>query len=213
MANHKFFLLFLFYVSSLCGFAVVLVTLRFVSCVSGGGGSSVAKGGAVGGTAATAAAADGSCRMGSGAAIATLGLVVLAVLFGIFTLCMICDQYPALQDGMTMIDRHHARDRAGANAAAIRTMRRSAAAARAETFGGRPSDGFRWHWLLPIAVSYPDPESITGYCLRESPIRNKRLIDGLGSTELGGAGVTSDGEDEAIEDDVQSLPDDSRRRV
>lgn len=212
MANHKFFLLFLFYISSLCGFAVLLVALRFVSCLAGAGGSSFVQQTVVGDATSGSRAVGASCRMGTGGALATLGLVVLAVLFGVFTLCMMCDQYPALQDGMTMIDRHHARDRAGASAATIRSMRRSAAAARAETFGGRPSDGFRWHWLLPTAVSYPDPESITGYCLRDTPPRTSRTVHGLGTSELGGAGLPSDGEDEAIEDDANSLPDDSRRR-
>ena len=38
-----------------------------------------------------------------------------------------------------------------------------------EVFGGEPKRGFRFSWLLPTPIYYPDAERLTGYCFRELP--------------------------------------------
>ncbi len=45
-----------------------------------------------------------------------------------------------------------------------------------EVFGGEPTQGFRFSWLLPTPIYYPDPESLTGYCFRELP-RQRSLLE------------------------------------
>ena len=200
LSNHKFFLLFLLYVFTLCVFSLVLVGGRFMYCAVAPKHDATATATARG-AASGASGAAAVCKVGAGSAIATLMLVLMALLFAIFTLTMMCDQYPALRDGMTMIDRHQARDRAGASSAAIRQQRRSTSAALAEVFGGRPQDGFRWHWLVPTAVHYPDPEGISGFSLRTVRPRVARSVRGMGTAADGGRGLDSDGEDEALEDD------------
>jgi hypothetical protein len=40
----------------------------------------------------------------------------------------------------------------------------------AEVVGGNPGkDGFRLSWLFPTAITYENPEELTGYCFREVP--------------------------------------------
>lgn len=209
LSNHKFFLLFLLYVCSLCALAVLLVAGRVLACATAPKQASglVEPGKRI---PSSTSSRPLVCHVDAGSAIAVVMLVTLAFLFGIFTLCMMCDQYPALQDGMTMIDRYQARDRAGADSASIRRQRRTPGAALAEVFGGRAADGFQLHWLLPTAVRYPDPEAIAGYSMRT---RGRRLAPkgaAVGDRQgAGPAGIDSDGEAEAMEDDAAGTDTDS----
>lgn len=36
-----------------------------------------------------------------------------------------------------------------------------------EVFGGEPTDGFRFSWLLPTPFYYPDRETLTGFTFRQ----------------------------------------------
>lgn len=67
-------------------------------------------------------------------------LVLEAVLFGLFTLCMMCDQYSVITTGATQIDR--LKGEVG-DSLGIR-----------EVFGGA-SHGFSLHWLLPVSIWFP----------------------------------------------------------
>lgn len=67
-------------------------------------------------------------------------LVLEAVLFGLFTLCMMCDQYSVITTGATQIDR--LKGEAG-DSLGIR-----------EVFGGA-GEGFSLHWLLPVSIWFP----------------------------------------------------------
>jgi len=90
-----------------------------------------------------------------------LGLVVEAVLFGLFTSCMMCDQASVVTSNMTHIDRLKG-DAAG-----------TAVSGHIEVFGlnikRESSDGtkFRPDWLSPFAqVCFPSSlqEEIMGFC-------------------------------------------------
>ena len=85
-------------------------------------------------------------------AIHSILLVVEAVLFGLFTFCMMCDQYSVISTGATQIDRlkGEVNDSLG-----IR-----------EVFGGS-DDRFAWHWLFPVQIWFPSSikDTILGYAL------------------------------------------------
>ncbi|KAG5180421.1 DHHC palmitoyltransferase-domain-containing protein [Tribonema minus] len=88
IGNHKFFLQFIGYTFLLCGYALVLIVFRFLTCV---------------GVLGSLPGSDfGTCLEGSGM---VLILVAEAVLFGMFTFCMALDQWEVLSSGQTQIDR------------------------------------------------------------------------------------------------------------
>uniref|UniRef100_K3WKJ1 Palmitoyltransferase n=1 Tax=Globisporangium ultimum (strain ATCC 200006 / CBS 805.95 / DAOM BR144) TaxID=431595 RepID=K3WKJ1_GLOUD len=128
LGNHKFFLLFIFYVFILSLYALVLVSLRYARCI------------------------NDNCP--SSGAIRVVFLVLEAVLFGLFTMCMMCDQYSVITTGATQIDRlkGEVTDNLG-----IR-----------EVFGGA-SRRFSLHWLLPVNIWFPTSlkNQILGYVLEE----------------------------------------------
>ncbi len=149
LANHKFFLLFLLYVHAISVYALCLVGGHFWACVS---------------DMAQPACSGADVTIGDG--LHAFGLTVCALLFGLFTLCMMCDQSSAVLTGATQIDRFKQhRSGAGSGDAAGKDER---AQALAEVFGGDPArDGFQWHWLLPTPIVYRDPEALTGFCFRD----------------------------------------------
>lgn len=73
-------------------------------------------------------------------ALRVVFLVLEAVLFGLFTMCMMCDQYSVITTGATQIDR--LKGEVG-DSLGIR-----------EVFGGS-SGGFALHWLLPVRIWFP----------------------------------------------------------
>ncbi|TMW63283.1 hypothetical protein Poli38472_002224 [Pythium oligandrum] len=128
LGNHKFFLLFIFYVFLLSCYALLLVFFRYARCMSV------------------------SCP--THAALKVICLVVEAVLFGLFTLCMMCDQYSVITTGTTQIDRLKGE---AADTLGIR-----------EVFGGANSK-FSLQWLLPVNIWFPASvkHQILGYVLEE----------------------------------------------
>ena len=96
--------------------------------------------------------------------VAVLTLVVLASLFGLFTMCMMIDQSSTLTTGLTQIDRHHA-GRGGDKPPAPLWSE-----SLAEVVGGDPAkEGFSILWLLPTPITSLSPETLTGYCFRDTP--------------------------------------------
>lgn len=128
LANQKFFLLFLLYVFSISVHALVLILSRTYSCIG-------EKRGCVGG--------------GPGGGILVVGVVVCAILFGLFTLCMMCDQSQGVLTNTTGIDRLKGHGGSSSKSGLL------------EVFGGK---GFSLLWLLPTNVVWPDPEVVQGYC-------------------------------------------------
>ena len=79
LANQKFFLLFLLYIWLICMHAICLILWRYWSCLGD----------------------DAKCdgRFGSTGAVVTM--LIFALLFGLFTFCMMCDQAQAVVTNTT----------------------------------------------------------------------------------------------------------------
>jgi len=159
IGNHKYFLLFVLYTFLSCVYSMSLVVLRFALCMQtnrlhdssrhhlhphGGGGGG-----------------GGACLDRPTDLISILGLVVEAVLFGLFTSCMMVDQWDVVMTNVTHIDRLKG-DRMHDGTRRV--------AGVAEVFGlskGRPDTAFRWDWISPFArACFPDSirDEILGYC-------------------------------------------------
>mmetsp|Transcript_23757 Transcript_23757/g.82609 ORF Transcript_23757/g.82609 Transcript_23757/m.82609 type:complete len:308 (-) Transcript_23757:145-1068(-) len=141
LANQKFFLLFLLYVFLISCHALALILARFFSCVG---------------------KARGCVGGGASGNLLVVGVVVCACLFGLFTLCMLCDQSHSVMTNTTGIDRLKGHDE-GSHAHGRAVMWSSLA----EVFGGEPA--FQLSWLLPTVVTWPDPDSVAGYCMAPAP--------------------------------------------
>jgi hypothetical protein len=151
LANHKFFLLFLLYVFSMSSYALATMGYRFWTCMQPG--------------------AQG-CEPTAGSGMATLSIVVIGVLFGLFTCCLGIDQSNVVVTNQTQIDRMkggHGDDAAGGGAGEVDDRRR-VWHNLSEVFGGDAAhEGIRLSWFLPTPIRYRDPEALTGYCFRDVP--------------------------------------------
>ena len=124
--NHKFFLLFIFYTFLLCFYALGLL-IRM----------------------ALAKALDQEDDIvGAGAVI----VAISAVLFGLFTSCMLCDQWTVLSTNVAKIDR-------------LKGTTTSVSEIN-EVFGGKTRH-FQLHWLLPTPVTFPSSvlDDVLGYTM------------------------------------------------
>jgi hypothetical protein len=157
LANHKFFMLFLVYTFLLCSYALSLVFYRFWSCLH---------------------SSAPECSSSPSAGALVLIVTVVAVMFALFTLCMMIDQSTVIFTNQTQIDRMKVRTR-HAHGSHDDDDEDDADAERkpyrlwhnlSEVFGGdAASEGFRITWLLPTPIQYPNPEALTGYCFRDTP--------------------------------------------
>lgn len=143
IGNHKFFLLFCIYTCLACVHANVLIFSRLSKCT--GVPHAQRKWN-------LPAHCNGS---GVGALLAVC-VIVEALLFGLFTCCMVCDQWSVVSSGTTQIDRYKAKK----EEAAVRTSKTEN---MREVFGGK---GVAWHWFLPVAQRWSSEEykrSIYGF--------------------------------------------------
>mmetsp|Transcript_12560 Transcript_12560/g.42464 ORF Transcript_12560/g.42464 Transcript_12560/m.42464 type:complete len:348 (-) Transcript_12560:46-1089(-) len=133
LGNHKLFILFLFYIFVISAYALVMCIMRFVSCVG----------------------RHRSCGKASHNLLIVF-LVAEALLFGLFTMCMMCDQYAVVMENRTQIDR-------------LKGEKHDVDHDVNEVFGG--SHDFEMHWLYPTPVRLPDEtlEVARGYTTRTSP--------------------------------------------
>lgn len=157
LANHKFFLLFLLYINLISVYAIALVVGHFWACLS--------------------LPFFGTCADASlGDSFNVLGLCMCALIFGLFTCCMMFDQSASVLTGATQIDRYQRSSGAGETVGKDERAR-----ALAEVFGGDPArDGFQIHWLLPTPIVYRDPETLTGFCFKNTPKpRNAEELESL----------------------------------
>ena len=132
LCNHKFFLLFCLYVWTCSVYALVLIVSKFMQCSK-----------------------RKSVCYSNETSVAVLFLTIEAILFGLFTMCMVCDQWSVVLTATTSIDRLKGE----------KTEKHSMWDNLQEVFGGEP--GFSFSWLIPTSVNYQDPEAIFGYRLRE----------------------------------------------
>lgn len=107
-----------------------------------------------------------------------IGLTVEALLFGLFTICMMCDQWDVVVTNLTHIDRlkgeHHHGYYNPNNQHAANSMKNREGVH--EVFGARASQNssgknqrpkFHYSWMSPFhRVCFPDPirDDIFGYC-------------------------------------------------
>eukprot|EP00639_Heterosigma_akashiwo_P008197 CAMPEP_0194601344 /NCGR_PEP_ID=MMETSP0292-20121207/28958_1 /TAXON_ID=39354 /ORGANISM="Heterosigma akashiwo, Strain CCMP2393" /LENGTH=300 /DNA_ID=CAMNT_0039463297 /DNA_START=76 /DNA_END=979 /DNA_ORIENTATION=+ len=129
LQNHKFFLLFLLYVNLICLYSLGLSVYTLLHTCAGN-----------------------SCA--SGRKISILCLVIMAILFSLFTVCMMFDQYDAVTSNATKIDRLKGEVHEQNNETN-------------EVFGGRQRR-CSLLWLLPTRPIYPAQayQAIYGYWLQ-----------------------------------------------
>ena len=103
-----------------------------------------------------------------------MGLTVEALLFGLFTICMMVDQWDVVMTNLTHIDRLKGHGAMGGHSALISNVR----AGINEVFGTRQSmtsstssaatySRFHYTWLSPLhKTCFPDTvrDDIFGYC-------------------------------------------------
>ncbi|EQC42560.1 hypothetical protein SDRG_00290 [Saprolegnia diclina VS20] len=133
LGNHKFFLLFIFYVFLLSLYAMALVVARYSHCM------------------------HETCA--STGAVHVICLCLEAVLFGLFTMCMMCDQYSVITTGTTQIDRLKGETSENLG---IR-----------EVFGG-VNNKIALHWFLPVNIWFPESikEQLLGYALESARVQD-----------------------------------------
>ena len=87
--------------------------------------------------------------------LGTILVAFCALLFGLFTACMLADQWSVLRTNVAKIDR-------------LKGEETECASDVNEVFGGR-SRGFRYDWLLPTAPVFPESvrDDIMGYRLAD----------------------------------------------
>ncbi|CAN0331572.1 unnamed protein product, partial [Discosporangium mesarthrocarpum] len=129
ISNHKFFLQFIGYISLLSAYALALVIGRVMSCISGARGCG-----------------------DPGMNLLVVFLVLEAILFGMFTMCMVMDQWEVVATNQTQIDRL----KGEVHTAPVVDIN--------EVFGGG-GRRFRIDWLLPTKVVFPADvwEEVMGY--------------------------------------------------
>jgi hypothetical protein len=168
IGNHKYFLLFVFYTCLSCIYSMALVTTRFIVCFQRhpGGGRHQHR------------ATHPHCLDEPTHLLNMLGLIVEALLFGMFTTCMMVDQWDVVWTNMTHIDRLKGENMNVMSSGVL------------EAFGAKDRSGgssFRADWLSPLhSVCFPAnmEDSIFGYCRPCG--RSNRSNDA--SIELGGTG-------------------------
>ena len=161
IGNHKYFLLFVFYTFWSCTYSLTLVVSRFVGCLGHG------------------RLARGHCLDEPGHILNLVGLIVEAILFGLFTCCMMVDQWDVVLTNVTHIDRLKGETGFGFMDDATRMLginevfgsgraaSLSGGGNRHQLGGGMSQSHFRPDWLSPfVRVCFPESvhDEIMGFC-------------------------------------------------
>jgi hypothetical protein len=149
IGNHKYFLLFVFYTCLSCIYSVTLIFIRFMDCMGRHG---------------HVRTHHLTCLDKPTQLLSILGLFVEAILFGLFTACMMIDQAGVVTTKMTHIDRLKGGDDDDAG---------STLAGVIEVFGlhsqrlEKGGSAFRPDWLSPFhRICFPSSlnDEIMGFC-------------------------------------------------
>jgi len=170
IGNHKYFVLFIFYTFVSCTYSMSLLVFRFMECLDKDHHQ--------------------SCLNHPADILHLVFLMAEAILFGMFTICMMFDQYDVITSGSTHIDRLKAIREGGSLESSISSVLASKAGEKGgtgyhEVFGAGRKGGNRWwwgsvatsivccgskvrcDWLSPFAkVRFPESakEEIMGFC-------------------------------------------------
>jgi len=145
--NHKFFLLFVFYITVACVWSTYLLVARFIICSRGFKYEN-------GQFFQTLAWCEKNPARDS---LLVVFLAVEAMFFGLFTTCMLCDQYGVVTAGASHIDQMKARKMKK------EIQLKSVSENLAHIFGG---DGtFSVSWFLPIDAKWKNPEKEFAFML------------------------------------------------
>lgn len=162
LGNHKYFLLFVFYTFVSCVYSMVLIIARFATCM--GMPSSSSRHAFAHGGAAAGVVRDATCLDEPSHLLNILGLLVEALLFGLFTSCMMCDQFEVIHSKMTHIDRLKGTDVGGSLPGILEVF--GAATSRLSKATGADTR-FRADWLSPLhKVCFPESvqDEVFGFC-------------------------------------------------
>jgi len=186
IGNHKYFLLFIFYTSLSCGYSLSFLVWRFCHCAGGGGSGHHGP----------------RCVDHPADLLPLIGLTVEALLFGLFTMCMMCDQWDVVMTNLTHIDRLKGHDtlqhrvQAGINEVfgTGRSMTSSSSALpHHHHHHGNYRRGFHFTWLSPLhKVCFPESvrDDIFGYCRPVSGGgRRRQSNSGIEMSGLAGGGA------------------------
>jgi len=162
IGNHKYFLLFIFYTCMSCIYSLSLVTTRFLVCL-GSHSEAAHDANATGHGHHHSRLRTMHCLDEPTHLLNIVGLVVESILFGLFTTCMMCDQWDVVKHGMTHIDRLKGGDL---------MLSKDRVSGTTEVFGmgttmKRAQERFRSDWLSPFAsVCFPESvrDDIYGFC-------------------------------------------------
>jgi hypothetical protein len=140
----------------------------------------------------------GRCENSASRLMIVTMLFVEAILFGLFTSCMICDQSSVVTTNLTKIDRlklkaeetdsrngaHEKKEGSGDGDGDDR----SATVVVNEIFGGEGGRGFRIHWLLPILPSLPNSvrDEVFGFKCSPCAITSESTMNGSSGVGVGG---------------------------
>jgi len=143
IGNHKYFLLFIFYTCLSCTYSMTLVIWRFIQCIG-------------------MHSRHSHCLDEPTHILNLIGLMVEALLFGLFTCCMMIDQWDVVMTNVTHIDRL----KGETGFSFLDDQRRKDVN---EVFGtGRGSTShFRPDWMSPfVRVCFPSSlqDEIMGFC-------------------------------------------------
>jgi palmitoyltransferase len=148
IGNHKYFLLFIFYTCISCIYSFTLVVTRFFSCMSRHG---------------HVRQNHLTCLDHPQQLLSILGLIVEAILFGLFTSCMMIDQAGVVTSKMTHIDRLKGEDD-GLGGSSLSGVIEVFGLSNMKVPSGRR---FRSDWLSPFAkICFPASlqDEIMGFC-------------------------------------------------
>ena len=178
--NHKFFILFILYTFLLCSYALVIL----FSLALHAGPRPYRSGRRRHGDLAAQVAETGepsALPRFEVAKLSTIAVTFAALLFGLFTACMLGDQWSVLRTNVAKIDR-------------LKGEETECASDVNEVFGGR-SRGFRVDWLVPTKPLFPASvhDDIMGYHLANG------LDDDLEANDVEAAADGADQGDEKTE--------------
>jgi len=175
IGNHKYFLLFIFYTCLSCMYSLTLLTVRFFDCLGHHG---------------HVRTHHLTCLDRPTQLLSVLGLFVEAILFGLFTLCMMFDQSGVVMTKITSIDRLKGGSTGGDG---NKSSAKVALAGVIEVFGLSPKKEmdlggrFRADWLSPFhRICFPTTvrDEVMGFCKPCTTRMSSGSSDHSGETEM-----------------------------